>query len=982
MAFAELSKEELNHIIRKYAVLDFETTGAESHDRIIQVGLAIVENGEIIQTYSSFVLPGIPIPEVITRLTGIDDTMVTNAPELDDVLIEMLPLISDATLVAHNAMFDLGFLQRGLLEAGYEPFNGRVLDTLHFLRFLYPGLSSLQLGRVCQALSIPHERHHQADSDAEATANLWIHCLERMQGLPYLTVQRLAGIFSVAPMFADIVWFLQELERDKQIHSDVTNGSDQYYRQLHLKVNDWNEDEDEVHHAIPAAYSEGEGEFAEFYDQFKPLLQKKFKRFEQREGQEQMIHEVHRAFSDAQHLMIEAGTGTGKSLGYLIPSVYYSVLNEEKVVVSTHTINLQEQIRQRDIPLLQELFPFPFKAAVLKGRSHYLCLRKFENKLNASDYEHPKEDPLTAAQMVVWLGETNHGDEEEIHFANKGKDFWRSVESDTDSCLNRACPWFKKCFYHRARHEANVADIVITNHSLLFTDVKAENRILPAYRYLVIDEAHQFEETASKHLGLDVGYYTMVKALTWLYKDSRSGLLPQLIFRLQRQEEDDSREAAGQLEALIPEVIKVREEWDQLTDQLYSLLSESGDASSEVGQHVLRLKKDSLPSVWNEVRTLEDNIYVRITDVLKQLERISSELKDNQDKYDVQSLLTDMNGSMKDLFRLRDSIRFILHCDDKEEPFVFWIEAHPFYRSKSLQLIGVPIDVSPLLQNYFFENKDSVVMTSATLSVEKSFQYACDQLGLQTSLDADKLRTVQLPSAFNYREQALVCVPRDFPSVKGSSDPVFLQALSKSLTDVAIQTKGRMLVLFTSHRMLKQIYEMIREPLDDQGIHLLGQGMDSTSRSKLIHLFQEQTASVLLGTSSFWEGVDIPGQALSCLAIIRLPFQPPNHPLVEAKNDAIKRKNKNPFMKLSVPQAVIRFKQGFGRLVRTSQDRGIVIIYDTRVIDTAYGKYFLYSLPGPKIEHLPTDQLVPRIHEWMRLDAETENSEREGEKTH
>jgi ATP-dependent DNA helicase DinG len=967
----------LNHITRKYAVLDFETTGAESHDRIIQVGLSIIEDGVITQNYSSFVRPGAPIPDTISRLTGIVDSMVIDAPELDDVLIEMLPLLNDAILVAHNALFDLGFLQRALLEAGYEPYNGRVLDTIHFLRFLYPGLSSLQLGRVCQSLSIPHERHHQADSDAQATANLWLHCLERLQRLPLLTVQRLAGVFSVAPLYEDIVWFLLEIEREKEIRSDVIDGSDHYYRQLHLKVNDWNDEEDEVNRSIPAVYTEGGVDFADFYDQFKPQLQNKFKRFEEREGQEQMIHEVHSAFSEGQHLMIEAGTGTGKSLGYLIPSVYYSVLNEEKVVISTHTINLQEQIRQRDIPLLQELFPFPFKAAVLKGRSHYLCLRKFENKLNSADYEHPKEDPLTAAQMVVWLGETNHGDEEEIHFANKGKDFWRSVESDTDSCLNRACPWFKKCFYHRARHEANVADIVITNHSLLFTDVKAENRILPAYRYLVIDEAHQFEETASKHLGLEVSYYTMVKALTWLYKDNRSGLLPQLIFRLQRSEDDDSREAAGQLEAMIPEVIKAREEWDQLTDRLYGLLTENGDSSSEVGQHVLRLKKDSLPKAWNEVRNLEDNIYVRLTDVLKLLERITGELKENQDKYDLQSLFTDINGSMKDLFRLRDSIRFIIHCDDKEEPFVFWLEAHPYFRSKSLQLVGVPIDVSPLLQNYFFENKESVVMTSATLSVEKSFQYACDQLGLQSSLDANKLRTVQLPSAFNYREQALVCVPRDFPSVKGSADPVFLEALARSLTEVAIQTKGRMLVLFTSHRMLKQIHEMIRDPLADQGIHLLGQGMDSTSRSKLIHLFQEQTASVLLGTSSFWEGVDIPGQALSCLAIVRLPFQPPNHPLVEAKNDALKRKNKNPFMKLSVPQAVIRFKQGFGRLVRTSQDRGIVIIYDTRVIDTAYGKYFLYSLPGPKIEHLPTDQLVPRIQEWMKLD--TEIYDREGE---
>ncbi|MNI54752.1 hypothetical protein D3C73_1096630 [compost metagenome] len=285
-----------------------------------------------------------------------------------------------------------------------------------------------------------------------------------------------------------------------------------------------------------------------------------------------------------------------------------------------------------------------------------------------------------------------------------------------------------------------------------------------------------------------------------------------------------------------------------------------------------------------------------------------------------------------------------------------------------MQLISVPTDVSPLLQTHFFETKDSIVMTSATLSVNKSFQYSADQLGLQISDndESGKLRTVQLPSPFNYREQALVCIPKDFPAIKGSSgDSVFIQALVDSLSEVAITTRGRMLVLFTSNRMLKQIHPALKENLKPHGIGVLGQGVDSGNRSKLTRLFQESKASVLLGTSSFWEGVDIPGDALTCLAIIRLPFQPPNHPLVEAKCENIRKRNENPFMKFSVPQAVIRFKQGFGRLVRRESDRGIVIIYDTRVIDTQYGKHFIYSLPGPKIEKMNTNQLASRIEEWM-----------------
>jgi len=261
-------------------------------------------------------------------------------------------------------------------------------------------------------------------------------------------------------------------------------------------------------------------------------------------------------------------------------------------------------------------------------------------------------------------------------------------------------------------------------------------------------------------------------------------------------------------------------------------------------------------------------------------------------------------------------------------------------------------------------------MTSATLTVQKNFQYAEEQLGLAGYEKQGKLKTVQLPSPFNYREQALVVIPRDFPVLKGAAvDDAYLDKLIGSLADAAVETKGRMLVLFTSYKMLKQVYDPLKLKLDERGIGLLGQGIDSSNRTKLTRRFLQQPESVLLGTSSFWEGVDIPGEGLVCLAIVRLPFQPPNHPLVEAKSELLQRQKQNPFMKLSIPQAVIRFKQGFGRLVRTAHDKGIVIIYDTRVIDTYYGKHFLYSLPGPKIETMHTNQMVPRMQQWLAQSA-------------
>ncbi|GCL70431.1 ATP-dependent helicase DinG [Paenibacillus naphthalenovorans] len=949
----------------KFAVLDFETTGSTASDRIIQVGLFIINDYEITDRYTSLVNPGMSIPSSITLLTGIDDEMVKNSPDIESVIAEMVPLLQDAVLVGHNTPFDLAFLQRALDESGYFAFDGRVLDTIDALRILYPGLSSLQLSMVSHAFGIKHDRPHQADSDAEATALIWLQCMERFQSLPLLTLQRLELLYEDSAN--DFGWFIREMRQHKELHNPLDTDSDRYFRQFALNVNDWGAEEPENDKKMAGELPE---DFDSFYHQLKQVLKQRFDAYEDREAQVTMLREVESAFEQGKHLIIEAGTGTGKSLGYLIPSLYYGLKQDKKILISTHTINLQEQLRERDLPLLESLFPVHFKAAVFKGRSHYLCLRKFEQKLNSLDFEHGWDDRITAGQMLVWLGETARGDEEELHFGNKGQQFWHTVASDADSCLNRACPWFKKCFYHRARHDANTADVIITNHSMLFTDTKAENRLLPAYKHLVIDEAHHFEEVAGKHLGIDLHYHGLMNTLHWLYKDSRSGQLSSLRLRLQKFEEERSQGWCAMIDQAVEKLVQLKEEWDQLTELLYQLLVSGGDGSQTEGSSfVYRVKKDKLPAGWDKLLILEENMQLHFNEALHRLDQMIMEIKEVQDEYDVQSSITDLTGTVKELYRHRDALHFFMTMPD--DNYVYWLEGGMYNKNRSLQLFCVPVDVSEMLRQTFFGVKDSVIMTSATLSVGKSFDYTCEQLGLAYGDPDGKLKTVQLPSPFNYRKQALVAIPRDFPTLRGASgEKEFLDKLVPSLAEVALETRGRMLVLFTSNRMLKAAHAGLKDMLSSFGVTVLGQGVDSSNRSKLTRLFQSNPASVLLGTSSFWEGVDIPGDALSCLAIVRLPFQPPNHPLVEAKTEKLKQKNQNPFMKLSVPQAVIRFKQGFGRLVRTASDKGIVIIYDTRVIDTNYGKYFLYSLPGPKIEHMNSNQLVPRIKQWMGENAE------------
>ncbi len=964
-----ISLEERDFNEMKFAVLDFETTGNQSADEIIQVGLAIIEEDRgISRVYGTYVNPGIPIPPFITGLTGISDSDVADAPSLEEMMMELVPMLDDVVLVGHNVAFDFNFLQNALDRCGYLPFSGRILDTMHFLKICFPSLPSYQLGMVSSHFGLEHDRPHQADSDALATANVLLKCLEEIDELPLLTIQRLSDLF--AEEDSDLAWFFDGIRVEREMQAVQDGSIHNYYRQFALGVEDWTDIAPVRDEAGPNPLANMS--FDEYMDEVRRRLKEVLPQYESRDAQDIMFQEVMKALDEDKHLLIEAGTGTGKSLGYLLPSIYQSVKQEQKVMVSTHTINLQEQLRDRDIPLLTQVVPFPFKAAIFKGRGHYLCLRKFEHKINRRDFHSPKEDVITAAQMLVWLTQTESGDDEELNLGGRGGDFWETIASDSDSCLGRGCPWFRKCYYHRAKHEAGIADVVITNHSKLFTDVKANHQLLPSYERLVIDEAHHLEDVAGKHLGLQMKYFTVVHTLTRLYKDSRSGQLPALRQLLQASPHEKSGEWSAVIDRIYPDLITVKENWDRLSDQLFGLLPERGDASpGDAGQYSLRLSPAKKPKDWGALAELEQQIHVTLGDVVRKGDKLIAEMKEELDDYSADSLLTDLSGLFKDLAAHREDLRSFMALND--EGTVYWMEANGNFRSKSLQLYAVPVDVSKHLKELFFDKKRSVILTSATLSVDKSFQFMIDNLGLQEAADAGNLNTVQLPSPFNYREQALLVIPRDFPSVKGSvGDAVFVNTLVKSLSEAAIATHGRMLVLFTSYRMLRQVHEPLKEALAASDITVLGQGMDGTSRTKLIRRFQDSSASVLLGTSSFWEGVDIPGEALTCLAIVRLPFQPPNHPLVEAKSELLQQQKKNPFMKLSVPQAVIRFKQGFGRLVRTAHDKGIVIVYDTRVIESYYGKYFLYSLPGPKMEHMPTEGIVPRIAQWLE--------ERENEK--
>ncbi len=962
----------------RFAVVDVETTGSGANDEMIQVGLAIVEGGQVTSTYSSFIKPNHSIPAFIQQLTGITNDLVQYAPDLLTVCEEIRPMLEDTVLIGHNIGFDLGFLQRSFEQVGLDPFVGRVLDTLDFTRMLFPSLTSYQLGMICEQFGIPLVQAHRADADAEATAIVWLHCLARLESMPLLLVQRIRDVVSIlranaVTNGADMSWFFElviESKLDAVADGAVTPESAQNvrtYRQFVLNVDDW---------VTPTDRDENEEETEPLLlneEPFDPFLESLYKQvrlqlddFEERPSQRQMIHEVWESFRNNRHLVIEAGTGTGKSLAYLIPGLFFGLLTKQKVIVSTHTVQLQEQLRQRDVPFLQSVFPLSFDAAVLKGRNHYLCLRKFEQKINTNDFESMKDDAVAAAQMLVWLSETKFGDEEEINWGNRGNEFWQTVASDSDSCLNRACPWFRKCFYHRAKAHAQKADVVITNHSLLMTDFMTDHRLLPAYQHVVIDEAHHFEDVASRHLGLEITYFSILARMYRLYKDGRNGQVGQLKHALLRGMHPQKSEWVARLDSWCGDWVMQKEAWDQCCEWLYALLSRTRmDSNAELPQLQVRLRPERPPGRWNEFQVLVNSVYDQWGVAIRTLETLMSEMLEDESaiSFDIQGILTDLSGTIKQFMRLRDGLNVFAQLSDGNA--IYWIEANPQYASRSIHLFMMPVDVSGALQDLMFKAKDSVVMTSATLSVSSGFEHFCAPLGLPKP-DTDKVKAVVLPSPFEYKKQALVCIPVDFPMLRGSSNETqFIQQLIHSLAEVATETKGRMLVLFTSYKMLRSVYGPLKSMLTQQNIQLIGQGVDTNNRTKLTRWFKDHDRAVLLGTSSFWEGVDIPGDSLTCLAIVKLPFQPPTHPIVEAKSEFLERQHKNAFMSYSVPQAVIRFKQGFGRLVRSAKDHGIVILYDTRVEHTRYGKYFLNSLPSPSIAKMNTSEMVLQIRNWL-----------------
>ena len=940
--------------MRKFLVVDFETTGnkAKEGDQIIQVGAVLIENKQIVSGYSTLVNPGVTIPPFIQQLTGISNEMVQQAPVVEDILPELLSMLDGSVLVAHNVFFDLGFLQYTLSACGYNPYDGPILDTVELSRLLLPNQTGYRLTDLSTELEVEHDNPHQADSDALATAQILIALLEKLDQLPYPVLQRLGDL--TKGFSSNVSELIRSIEKKRLLEGTLERENDDnfdYYRQIVLRKSEKAGINDSD---VPMAK-----DYGEFLKELQEILPMEMPGFEWRDTQQVLMERIYAAFSGAYHLLVEAGTGTGKSLAYLIPAFYWARQSNEKIMIGTHTIQLQEQLFSRDIPMLQKIFGRDITVSLFKGRNNYLCLRKFE--LSLADQAIDNYDVLlTKGQILTWLTDTTTGDVEELNLPSGGQAYWRQVQSDANSCLNRACPWFSRCFYHQARQKAQQAEIIITNHSLMLTDVRADQRILPAYSYAIIDEAHHFEDVASHHLGESVYSLQLDGLFTGLYSDKGSGLIEKLNKEID-QTELNLNGKKEQLTMSVFDITEAREQVKQMFQKLFNWGIRTAKEGTETGRLVRRFDSEHWLAQAPKTLVMSIEEAIESIDVLeKSLGKVFEDLHQAEElTYSLRGLLTDLHGALRDIQGQKNLLRQLLLEQNMER--IYWMELDARSTRKAVRINMVPMDVAPLLQEHFFAKKESVVLTSATLSVNQSFSYVVKRMGLQV----EKVETEIHDSPFDYQKQALLCVPADLPALNAQNEEQFIEKITDALVQTAIATNGRMLVLFTSHQMLRRVYEGMKDRLTSEGFCLLGHGIDSSSRSKLTKQFKMTPKSVLLGSSSFWEGVDIPGDDLSCLIIVRLPFWPPTHPVVEARSEHIKRNKGNPFMELSIPQAVIRFKQGFGRLVRSRTDRGVILVFDKRLVEARYGKYFIKSLPETTLHYKPFKELLPMIENWL-----------------
>lgn len=703
-------------------------------------------------------------------------------------------------------------------------------------------------------------------------------------------------------------------------------------------------------------------------------------RYEDRPGQRAMLVEVARGYNQGGVTLVEAGTGTGKSVAYLLPAAGWAIRNKERTVVSTNTINLQEQLVAKDLPLVRELLGEDFRWALMKGRGNYISIRRAHLAAESAATLFGEDRTREVGALLDWIATTEDGSRADLATA-PSPEVWEEVQSDSDICLHARCPHFQSCFYQRSRRVAASADVLVVNHHLLFSDLSlriatdnfTQSAALPAYRRLILDEAHNVEDAATSHLGASLSRKGLAATLTRL--ERVAGVVRRKLTGLPTAGGDGlPRERPGAdhvtkplLDRLgnrvLPALARARRQFEAF----FEILDEMAPLPGGIP---VRLGSEQLPEPIGQ-----EHVHRNLGALLAALEGLARETSElaarieltDQWREALEGRILDLRSIERRLTNASRSLRLVLDPSEDGQRYVRWVEQRNPRRGKrrNLHLAAAPIELDELLREQLFERIRTTVLTSATLTTRREFSFLRGRLGLAGDTGhapAPKVAEARIDSPFDFAAQTLLCVPSDLPrpafgASAGSSS--FNRATARAVAALADISGGGLFALFTSHRALRAVAEALRAG-GEGSWPLLVHGEDD--RSRLLSRFVEAGNAILLGTSSFWEGVDVPGRPLRALLIQKLPFSVPTDPVVEARMEAIEAAGGNPFQEFMLPQAALRLRQGFGRLVRSRRDRGAVVVLDSRLVKYRYGRYLLDSLPPAPLVRGPWR----RVEEHLR----------------
>lgn len=911
---------------------DLETTGLDKDTcEIIEIGIAKFADGELIDSYQTFVKPQAAIPDEISQLTGIYPEDLQHAPPIEQLLGELQDQFGSATVIAHSADFDVSFMQKhGLLE------RNAVIDTYELAAIVLPSAPRYSLISLASTAGIELRNAHRALDDATATGHLYWHLWRKLLRLPSAILSEIVSA-PCAKQWRHLPLFQAALSESLRSGIDRRINSPFFAEEPPGKP------------LKPSQASHKNVDLAQVRNMFeaKGALDMRLPGFEAREAQARMACAVASALNKGDHAMIEAGTGTGKSLAYLIPAARWAVQNDQRVLVSTHTINLQEQLLNKDMPLVHQLLKRDLRAAIMKGRGNYLCPRRLETLRRRKP---ANLDELRAlAKVLVWMQDGCDGDRGDLSLRASEWTTWSRLSAQDEDCVSFRCAAEMNgtCPYHRARQRAETAHIVISNHALLIADANVENRVLPEYLNLIIDEAHHLEEAITDGLSRRIDeqqIQALLRAIGTGGNSALSGLLSAAKTALPAPE-------LAKLATYIENIIGSLREMSQRTRRYFRALQDfaaSHDRGSRYQMRMLRSHRDSgafanAQSAWKQL----SEYFLAVADALQHLSEALPRYKPHQipniDEYRSE---------------IRSHLFFLNIVHEQLEHFTFEPDSNMVYAltigetAEKMRIHISPLHVGPLMEEFLNQRKESIILTSATLRTQDNFDH------IKERLYADNYDSLALGSPFDYKGSTLVYVPDDMP--EPSQRIAYQKMVERGLIELAHALDGRVLALFTSYAQLRQTSRAVKPRLKLGDISVFDQSF-GVSRDALLQSFKSSKRAVLMGTRSFWEGIDIPGDDLSAVVIVRLPFAVPSDPIFSARSEAYE----NPFMQYAVPDAILRFRQGFGRLIRSSSDRGIVAIFDKRVISKGYGSSFLDSLPDCTMKFGSLENLAPSASQWL-----------------